>query len=258
MNDASGRYVQYMRLDELRPAARNAKAHDGPGMQSAMREYGFLEHAILDERTEQLISGHGRREQLLAMMQEQDAPPEGIRIDDDGMWCMPVDRGWASRDDLHAEGAALAINRIGQGLWNDNVLLAALSDQAEYGAMHATGFTADDMDSLLRGSNLLVNAATELFSSALSSPRDESDDEDDERDDGHATVGRTAQPGFGQDRDASTVVDHGWVPVSFTVRPDERVEIRSAVLAAQQRWNTENSAQAMLHICRDFLQRSAA
>ena len=61
------RRQEYMTLDEMQTAERNPKGHDGPRINGAISRFGFLEQAVLDERTGRMVSGHGRLEQLMEM-----------------------------------------------------------------------------------------------------------------------------------------------------------------------------------------------
>jgi hypothetical protein len=52
-------------------------------------------------------------------------------VDENGEWCVLVQRGWASRDDSMAERAILALNGVGpKGGWVNEVLDAMLADLA--------------------------------------------------------------------------------------------------------------------------------
>src|SRR5690242_1392328 len=97
---AAGRRVEYVRLDELRPAPRNPKTHDSEGINRSISHFGLAELPLLDERTGLLVAGHGRLDELKRIHGNGSAtPPDGLRVDADGMWLVPVIRGWASRSD---------------------------------------------------------------------------------------------------------------------------------------------------------------
>lgn len=149
---ATERRVEYVRLDDLRPAPRNPKRHDTDAIGASVDRFGVGELPLIDERTGRLVAGHGRWEDLLSRAERGDAPPDGVRVDEDGQWLMPVVRGWASRSDAEAEAYLIASNRLTErGGWNDDALAASLKDiaGADDGLLGVTGYDADDLQKLL-------------------------------------------------------------------------------------------------------------
>lgn len=189
------RTITYVRLTDVTPAKRNAKRHDLPGIMESMRTLGFTEPPLIDERTHRLIAGHGRHEALTQMQAAaNEDPPAGILVDDDGMWLMPVVRGWTSRDDAHAEAAILLANRMPELGGNDARDLAPMAEDllANDPALFALlQFSDDDMEALVRAAHVdttedLLGAPTLSVvlgdapdDDPLGPPRDERDDEDD-------------------------------------------------------------------------------
>src|SRR5687767_8544629 len=106
------RRQEYMRIGDMRTAERNPKGHDGPRINGAIARFGFLEQAVLDERTGRMVSGHGRLEQLIEMRDAGQQPPDGITIAPDGEWLWPVIRGWSSRSDVEADAVGITLNRL--------------------------------------------------------------------------------------------------------------------------------------------------
>lgn len=144
------RYVDYVRLDQVQLATRNPKGHHGEGIAQSINHHGFAELPLLDERTGRLVAGHGRHEQLAAMHSAGHKPPDGVRVDDDGTWHMPVIRGWASRSDADAEAYLIGSNQWTiAGGWNDTDLAVVLGELAGQDLLELTGFTNDDLDALL-------------------------------------------------------------------------------------------------------------
>jgi len=145
------RYVDYIPLDDVKPAPRNAKGHDEDGINRSIDHFGFAELPLLDERTGRLVAGHGRHEQLLAMRDEGRDPPDGVRVDDKtDTWLMPVIRGWASRSDADAEAYVVASNHLTtKGGWEDQGLADILQDLQADDLLHLTGFEDHDLQRLL-------------------------------------------------------------------------------------------------------------
>jgi hypothetical protein len=141
-----------MPVSELVGAPRNAKGHDTEAMAKSVDAFGWVEPIVLDERTGQIVSGHGRRDYLQhAELHDTNAADwlgdDALRIDEQGRWCTPVVVGWSSTDDAHAEAAGIALNRVGEGVWDRATLADALDDLVtKYG--EAIGFTPMDLDDL--------------------------------------------------------------------------------------------------------------
>lgn len=140
-----------MPVAELKPAVRNAKAHDQAALGRSMDAFGAIEAVVLDERTGRLVAGHGRAEYLAQLQAQGAEPPEGVVVDDQGRWCWLVTRGWHSDNDAHAEAAGIALNRVGErGGWQPEVLSAALDDLATSPDLFdAVGWTTAELDDLV-------------------------------------------------------------------------------------------------------------
>lgn len=148
---APPRRVEYMRLDDIPPATRNAKAHDIDALVTSIRTFGFTSPGLLDERTGRMVAGHGRCEALTRLRDWLQDPPEGVLVDEDGEWRAPVVRGWASENDTHADAYTVADNRHAElGGWVDPLLAEILQDvSVEPGLLEAAGYTPDDLAALL-------------------------------------------------------------------------------------------------------------
>jgi hypothetical protein len=96
------RRVEYLAVDEILPAERNPKLHAARDIDASITRFGFVEPIVMDERTGRLVAGHGRLEDLLTKQQGGGAPPDGIVVDEQGRWRVPVVRGWSSADDAEA------------------------------------------------------------------------------------------------------------------------------------------------------------
>jgi hypothetical protein len=132
------------------PAVRNAKDHDQAALGASVREFGFIEPVVLDERTGRLLAGHGRVEHLTELQAQGAEPPDGVVVGEDGRWQWLVVRGIASRDDAHADAMAIALNRVGErGGWRADVLSDVLDGLFGSDLAAATGWTADELDDLI-------------------------------------------------------------------------------------------------------------
>lgn len=142
------RWLAYVRLDDLQPDPANPKAHETSVITDSVGRFGYIEPIVEDGRTNRLISGHGRVEVLLAMREDGQSPPEGVTLDEDGHWVVPVVRGWSSRTDAEARAALVALNRTGElGGWVDEALLDILDELADLGdtGLLGTGYGERDI-----------------------------------------------------------------------------------------------------------------
>jgi hypothetical protein len=150
--DKSPRWLDYVRLDTVELAPRNPKGHDGDGIARSIKHHGLGEVPLRDERTGRLVAGHGRHEQLREMHSSGATPPDGVTVDDDGMWLMPVVAGWSSRSDEDAEAYLIGSNRLTDvGGWDDAELAAVLEDLSGVNLLELTGYDQGDLDDLLAG-----------------------------------------------------------------------------------------------------------
>lgn len=125
---APPRWTAYEPLRDVVPAVRNPKGHDVDRIAASIARFGFVDGAVHDGRTGRFIAGHGRLEALSAMEARGDEPPEGVVVGDRG-WEMPVQMGWSSRDDAHAEALLIMLNRgVELGGWIDADLVPMLDD----------------------------------------------------------------------------------------------------------------------------------
>ena len=145
------RGIQYRRVRDLLPNPRNPKAHDLELLDASVSRFGYVEPIVEDLRTGSIISGHGRMETLRVMEDRGEAPPDGVSVDEQGVWTVPVVVGWSSRSDLEAQAALVALNRAGEvGGWEDKALAELLTDlSAVDGGLVGIGYDDADLKQLL-------------------------------------------------------------------------------------------------------------
>lgn len=157
------RRIDYMRLEDIPDADVNPKDHDEPRIAGSISRFGFADAPILDERTGQLVAGHGRKGDLIARHTAGGQPPEGIMVDEDGAWLVPVQRGWRSRSDEDAKAFLVAHNRLTEtGGWDERRLAGLLEElgDADPDLLELTGFNEDDIDDMLAGGDGVGDLAT--------------------------------------------------------------------------------------------------
>lgn len=145
------RHIDYMPIDEVPEATRNAKQHKRDAIARSIRTFGFTAPTVLDERTGQLAAGHGRLQALRWMRDAGESAPEGLALDGQ-QWLAPVVRGWHSRSDADAEALTVADNHLTElGGWDQHQLAAILEDAADHNPdlLEAAGYAQSDLDKLL-------------------------------------------------------------------------------------------------------------
>ncbi|MEU5181173.1 ParB/RepB/Spo0J family partition protein [Streptomyces longwoodensis] len=147
------RYITYIPLTDLPPDPANPRKHELERIIASIRDHGFINTPVVDERTGLIIAGHGRREALIEMQVRGEPIPNGLLVDDDGGWLVPVTRGWASENDRQAHAVLILLNRLEEaGGWNPGALAEILEDLATSDAdlFDSLAYTDQEMEQLLR------------------------------------------------------------------------------------------------------------
>lgn len=150
---AGDRQVKYMPLSAVVGATRNPKRHAEQEIRASISRFGLAEVPLIDERTGRLVAGHGRIDQLIAMRDAGQDPPDGVLVDKAGEWLTPVLRGWSSRSDAEAEAYLAASNHLTVlGGWDQDGLAELLRDvaDADTSLLLAAGYTPDDLADMLK------------------------------------------------------------------------------------------------------------
>jgi hypothetical protein len=136
------RSSEYLPLHELKPAKRNPKGHDLPAIMASLRRFGVTQAiASIDERTGRMVLGHGRRAALLAMHDDDEDAPKGVRVTDDGEWLVPVST-------KEADAALVGDNELTiAGGWDDPVGLHSMLDGLGDN-LAGTGYTRGQVEEL--------------------------------------------------------------------------------------------------------------
>lgn len=149
------RRIEYVLVDEVNTADRNPRSHlTLAKVKGSIRKYGFVESAVHDGRTDKIIAGHGRQQALQEMHAEGEDVPEGIMVDADGRWLMPLQYGWSSENDAAAETLLVNLNRLAEtGGWEKGGEggLAQLLDDLRRDSpvdFDLTGFESVDVDQM--------------------------------------------------------------------------------------------------------------
>jgi len=144
------RSIEYMNMDLIRGADQNPKMHDIDLIQGSIGRFGYVDPMIMDERTGQLVAGHGRLESLRARRDAGDSAPDGITRDTNGSWLVPVLRGWSSRSDADASAYLIADNRLSErGGWDHQALAELLDSIGDPDLVDIAGWDPAELDELL-------------------------------------------------------------------------------------------------------------
>lgn len=143
------RHIEYMDVDTIAPALRNPRKHELDQLRRSFVRWGFTIPILRDERTERLVAGHGRVQLLQIDRAAGAEPPEGVEVQGDGTWRVPVVRGWASADDQEAEAYLIADNRLTEMAgWEEPALLDGLKRLQGGAGLDGVGYFAEDIDDL--------------------------------------------------------------------------------------------------------------
>lgn len=146
------RRIEYIPLDDVAPATRNPKRHRTEALTASVNRFGFVAPALRDERTGRLVAGHGRTQALRTLRDAGATPPDGVQVDGDGRWLVPIIVGWSSRSDAEADAYLVADNRHTElGGWDSAELVDLLGGLGDEELLAATGYTDDDLTALLAG-----------------------------------------------------------------------------------------------------------
>lgn len=134
-------------LQTFKRLPRNPKEHDLGAIHQSMDRFGFLEPVVVNERTGNLLSGHGRIDTLQQKKANGSSAPEGVSVEGKD-WLIPT--SFVDLAETEEEAAAVALNRLVElGGWDNTNLAAILSDYAAQDALDGIGYDADDLDRLI-------------------------------------------------------------------------------------------------------------
>lgn len=133
-------------LSKLVGLPRNPKAHDLGDLHLSLDRFGFLQRIVVNDTTGHIIAGHGRVDAMRQRKVRGLAAPENVTTDGNE-WMIPVDHVTVDAD--QQEAAAIALNRIGEGDWDEALLVKVLADIAAASNLDGTGFTAEDVDFMI-------------------------------------------------------------------------------------------------------------
>ena len=175
----SKRTIRYLPIDDIQPDPRNPRAHESiADVKASILRFGFVDPIIHDDRTGQMIAGHGRVEALtdlhavwLKAPKRSRKVPGGIIADGD-RWQAPVVFGWSSTDDNEAAGLLMALNRLTEtSKWIPDKQLALLNEIAEsVRGLEGVGYTDEDraaLQRLVEASGAAVDAAAEWAAAGM-------------------------------------------------------------------------------------------
>lgn len=109
--------IQYVDIYKLIPATRNPKLHALEDIVASIREYGFREPIVVDNKTKRIVIGHGRLEALIMIHKASESPPDGIKVVK-GTWMAPT-INVIFTNEAAAESYALTANRlVEKGGWH--------------------------------------------------------------------------------------------------------------------------------------------
>lgn len=151
-------FIQMVPLSHLKKWPRNPKKHDLPGIKASMTKFGFTIPIAIDEKTNQMVAGHGRLEALLELKAEGTSPPKRIALQD-GDWMVPVLRGIEFANEAEAEEYLLADNKLTEAGGYDYAVMVPMLE-----AYHGTapiGFSPEEVVKIREEYGALVGGAND-------------------------------------------------------------------------------------------------
>lgn len=147
--EANNVKVIFTKISEIKEADSNVKDHDLGAIHESMNRFGFTSPLLLNEKTGQLVAGHGRLQALLQKKQLKEEAPANIKVDDNDDWYVPVIRGVSFKNEQEAQAYLIADNRLTElGGWNNDELVKELEKLAEQSSLDGTGFDLSNMQEL--------------------------------------------------------------------------------------------------------------
>lgn len=140
--------LEFMTLSELATWPDNPKAHDEEVIDESLGRFGYVEPIVLDETSQRIVVGHGRRKVLLEKRATGEKPPNRVEVRDDGEWLVPILRGVGFTDEKEAEAYLLTSNQSTiRGGYHDDLLAKML---ARHDDLEGLGWSQKEIDELLQ------------------------------------------------------------------------------------------------------------
>lgn len=140
--------IEFVALEQLATWPGNPKNHDLVGLGESFERFGYVDPIVFDEKTQRIVAGHGRLEQLSAMKGLGEAAPGRIEVAPDGTWLVPVLRGVEFKDEREAEAYLIASNRlVEKGGWDSADLIKMVASHQD--DLVGIGWSADEVAKLV-------------------------------------------------------------------------------------------------------------
>jgi hypothetical protein len=149
MGDKMSLRIEGLPIDALQDALKNPKLHSDQ-IENSIGRFGYVEPIVLDERTNRIVAGHGRKAALLKLKSSGGPPPAGVVVNENGDWIIPVIRGWWSKNDKEAEAYLIASNRLVElGGWDEKELASMMIGLQSEDLLSGVGYTSSEVTHLL-------------------------------------------------------------------------------------------------------------
>lgn len=156
--------IEYVPLSKIKEWPGNAREWDLGAVHESINEFGFRDPLAVNSKNNQIEEGHGRINVLLQKKSARNTPPKWI-VEDGDEWLVPV--MWFTDETEIQERYALAHNRSQDlGSYDLNKLAKELKKHVENDALAGTGYSADDLDDMLKlvNDNTTIDADTNNLS----------------------------------------------------------------------------------------------
>lgn len=223
--------VERLPLSAANPAPYNPREDLQPGdpayedIRASLERFGLVDKLVLNKRTGNLVGGHVRYKQLAAAgVTETDFTVVDLNLEDE--------------IELN-----LVLNNV-KGRWDQRKLADVIHSLADSGRnLNGLGFSGEVLTGLL--DTWQQAHGTDFLSSAFGATYDHAD-EDEEPDDGFTPSEQEVE----QESDGPGLI---YYQLSYAVTGEQRDVIRQALGIAAPYYGTENSIEALVALCADFI-----
>ncbi len=119
-------------------------------LEQSLGRFGMVAPMVLDERSGNLVAGHGRLEALAALKATGQQPPARVKVGPGGDWMVPVVRGVGFANDVEAEAYLLTDNKSSElGGWDRRMLGEIVADlETQAAQLEDLGWTPEELSGL--------------------------------------------------------------------------------------------------------------
>lgn len=167
--------LKYVPISHANLFESNAKLHNLDDLIASFKKYGFKSAAKWEGKLNKgkgaIVAGNGRVEALRLMFDRGEEVPEGIAVDSNGEWCVPVLFGVEAKNETLARAYALDDN---------NLTFGGNFDSFELEKLYDPEILLQELEALSLANQMPLTVSDEDLSAMLKKLSGQSDEEDTE------------------------------------------------------------------------------